>query len=293
MRIGSLLFLLLLPCSVLDTNAVFSPVKPEIHGYKTVGDRTLSAHIFGPEDPRRGTRLPVIVLIHGGGWNTGSPEWVYDVGRRYAKYGAVAVAVEYRLSDSAKITPLDSLQDVRDLVLWLRANDRELGIDSSQMAVYGVSAGGQLAADLVTLPDPQHPNVNFTPKAMVMISPALSLTTDTYFQGLLLGRATAEALSPDEHIYRRLPPTIIFNGASDSLVPISGSRRFCQRARQFGGECMLIEYPGVGHLFTRNLSNQFDSFDPDPRDVTDAIAKGDEFLAAQGFLPRFKVAKNK
>jgi acetyl esterase len=125
MRLSSLLFLILLTCSFLDAEAQSSPIEPEIRVYKTIGDRTLSAHIFCPEDARRGTRLPVIVLIHGGGWNTGSPEWVHEVGRRYAKYGAVAVAIEYRLSDSTKITPLDSLQDARDLVLWLRANDRE------------------------------------------------------------------------------------------------------------------------------------------------------------------------
>jgi acetyl esterase len=293
MRLSSLLFLLLLPCSFLSAEAQSSPIEPEIHVYKTIGDTILSAHIFYPGDAVRGTRMPVIVLIHGGGWNSGSPEWVYEEGRRYAKYGAAAVAIEYRLSDSAKITPLDSLQDARDLVLWLRANDRELGINSSRMALYGVSAGGQLAAALATLPDPQHPNVNFAPKAMVMVSPALSLTTDTYFQGLLLGKATAEALSPDEHIHRRLPPTIIFHGVLDSLVPISGARRFCQRARQFGSECKLIEYPGVGHLFTRKLDNQMDSFDPDPKDVADAIEKGDAFLAAQGFLPRFGAVTNK
>jgi len=292
MRLGSLLFLLLLPCSLLDAAAQSSPIEPEIHVYKTIGDETLSAHIFRPEDAVPGRRLPVIVLIHGGGWNTGSPEWVYEAGRRYAKYGAVAVALEYRLSDSAKITPLDSLEDARDLVLWLRANHRELGIDSARMAVYGVSAGGQLAAALATVPDTRRPNVSFAPKAMVMVSPALSVTNDTYFQGLLLGKATAEALSPDEHILRRLPPAIVFHGALDSLVPISGSRRFCQRARQVGSQCTLIEYPGVGHLFTRKLDNQIDSFDPDPKDVADANEKGDAFLAAHGFLPKFRATTN-
>jgi len=291
MRFRGLLFLLLVPCSILVSETQSSPIEPEIHVYKTIGDTNLSAHIFYPAV--RGTKMPVIVLIHGGGWNTGSPEWVYETGRRYAKYGAVAVALEYRLSDSVKITPLDSLQDARDLLLWLRANESQLGINSSRMAVYGVSAGGQLAAALATLPDPQHPKDDFAPKAMVMVSPALSLTNDHYFQGLLLGNATAEALSPDEHIDRRLPPAIIFHGASDTLVPISGARRFCQRARQFGSECTLIEYPGVGHVFTRKLDNQIDSFDPDPKDAADAIEKGDAFLAALGFLPTFRAATGK
>lgn len=273
MRFSGLVILLFLPCSFSGVEAHSSPIAPEIHIYKRVGDTNLAAHIFYPAAADRGTRLPVIVLFHGGGWSTGSPEWVYPESRRYAKYGAIAVAIEYRLADSAKITPLNALQDARDSILWLRANGRKLGIDSSRMAFYGVSAGGQLAAALATFPDPQHPDVNFAPRVLVMVSPALALASDSYFRSLLLGTATAEALSPAENIHRRIPPTIIFHGVMDTLVPISGARQFCQRARQFQSECTLIEYPGVDHLFTRKLDDQIDSFDPDPQDVSDEIAK--------------------
>jgi len=47
----------------------------------------------------------------------------------------------------------------------------------------------------------------------------------------------------------------------------------------------LHAYLGVGHLFTRKLDNQEDSFDPDPKVVADARTKGDQFLFKLGFLP--------
>ncbi len=108
-----------------------------------------------------------------------------------------------------------------------------------------------------------------------------------------MGKATTAALSPDEHINRRLPPTIIFQGVLDTTVPICGARRFCQRARDYGSNCQIIEYPLLGHLLTRKLDEQTYPFDPDPKAVADSIAKGDAFLAGQGFLPGFHPKEHK
>src|SRR5580704_10996431 len=217
------------------------PASPDVRVYKTVGALSLSAHIFYPSPRPSRTRAPAIVLFHGGGWVAGSPEWVYEAAQRYAGYGAVAIAVAYRLSDQKTVTPLDSLADARDLLRWVQRNARELGIDPHRIAAYGVSAGGQLAAALVTLEDPPEPGTILVPSALVMISPAVSVAHDGWFQRLLLDKIPAADLSPDEHITKRLPPAIIFHGMSDTLVPISGVRRFCERARQHGSECEIVE----------------------------------------------------
>jgi len=279
-------------CSPINAQTPGAQLQPDLRIFKTVGTTKLTAHIFRPEGGARDTPAPVIVLFHGGGWNVGSPEWVYGDARRYASYGAVAVATEYRLSDRTKITPLDAIADARDLILWLRANSKELGIDPSLLAAYGFSAGGHLAAALATIPDPERPKVDFSPQALVMLSPAVSLTGDSYFEGLLLGKTTTAALSPDEQIHGRIPPTIIFQGVLDTTVPICGVRRFCGRAREYGSDCQIVEYPLVGHLLTRKLDEQTYSFDPDPKAVADSIAKGDAFLAAHGFLPGFRPKKH-
>ncbi len=261
---------------------------PEIRVYKTVGATKLTAHVFHPSQPSGGAHAPAILLFHGGGWAAGTPEWVYEAAQRYAKFGAVAIAVEYRLCDQKTVTPIDSLADARDALRWTHANAAELGVDPDRIAAYGVSAGGQLAAALATIVDPQNQDTP-VPTVLVMISPAVSLAQDGWFQRILLGKAPAADLSPDEHITKRLPPTLIFHGVSDTLVPISGVRRFCERAKQRGGDCEIVEYPNVGHLFTRKLDSQEDNFDPDPNDVADARAKGDAFLAKHGFLPQFIV----
>jgi acetyl esterase len=265
------------PLFLLAATAVLAQAQvsgPDIKIYKKVGTTNLNAHIFRPQGSDR-TARPAIVLFHGGGWVAGSPEWVYDAAKRYAGYGAVAVAAEYRLSDQKTITPLDAMADAHDIIRWMRRNAADLGIQPDRIAVYGVSAGGQLAASLSTLD---------APNAMVLISPAVSVAHDGWFQKILLGRASAIDLSPDEHVNKDLPPTAIFVGDADTLTPAKWTKHFCDLMNERGGHCEIQIYPGVGHLFTRKLDNQEDDFDPDPKVVLDARQKADQFLAERGFL---------
>jgi len=257
---------------------------PEVKIYKTVGTIKLTAHLFQPVGNNAGARRPAIVLFHGGGWVSGSPDWVYDAAKRCASYGAVSVAAEYRLSDQKTITPLDAMADARDIVRWMRRNAAGIGIDPSRIAVYGVSAGGQLAASLATFDDHSSNQPSPIPNAMVLISPAVSVGQDGWFQKILCGRALGSDVSPEQHIDKVLPPTAIFIGGADTLTPLAGVRRYCDRIKEHGGQCELHVYDGVGHLFTRKLDNQEDDFDPDPKVALDARIKGDQFLAKRGFL---------
>ena len=283
---------LLLLALLLAATAGLVPAQisgPDIRVYKTVGAINLTAHLFRPVGNNPPTPRPAIVLFHGGGWSAGSPEWVYDAAKRYAGYGAVAVAAEYRLSDQKSITPLDAMADARDIVRWMRRNAAGLGIQPDRIAVYGVSAGGHLAASLATFDDRATDQPSPVPNAMVLISPAVSLAHDGWFQKILAGRASAADVSPDDHVDddhldNVLPPTAIFVGGADTLTPAVGAKRYCDRVNERGGHCEIHVYPGVGHLFTRKLDNQEDDFDPDPKVVLDARQKGDQFLAERGFL---------
>jgi acetyl esterase len=267
-----------------SVSALASAQAPDIQVYKTVGAAQLTAHVFRPSGTAQANR-PAIALFHGGGWVAGSPDWVYDAAKRYASRGAVAIAVEYRLSDQKNITPLDAMADARDVIRWMRRNAAELGIAPNRIAVYGVSAGGHLAASLATFDDHASNQPSCVPNAMVMISPAVAVAEDGWFRRILLGRAPANDASPDQHLGKFLPPTAIFIGGADTLTPVRGAKRYCDRINELGGQCEIHVYDGVGHLFTRKLDNQEDDFDPDPKVVLDAQRKGDEFLAKRGFLP--------
>jgi acetyl esterase len=259
---------------------------PQIRTYKTIGTTELKAHVFLPADFARTKPHATIILLHGGGWNAGSPEWVYDDAKHFAGMGMVAIAGEYRLSDQKTITPLEAMSDVRDLIRWVRNNSADLHVNPHSVVVYGVSAGGHLAASAAVFPRSEESRISSVPDALMLLSPAVSLMGDYWPQILLAGRANEKDISPADNITHALPPIVIFEGASDTETPVRGVQRFCDEANRSGGACEIHLYPNVGHILTRNLdphAQEMGPFDPDPADMTDVHAKEDAFLRKLGY----------
>lgn len=252
---------------------------PFVHTYRVVDGDSLHAYAFYPSDTGRGRPTQAILLFHGGGWSTGSPEWTFAAAERFAGYGLVAIAVEYRLSEG-DVTPIEALDDACHAFAWARGQARELGI-ADRIAGYGVSAGGHLAAATATV---GCGDVAAHADALLLWSPALDVKADGWFTKLLQGRGKAVDYSPADHVRKSTPPTCIVHGALDSLTPLAGVRRFHDRLLELGGACELNVYPGLGHLLTRNLSNQEGDYDPDPEKRADGIEKQRQFLVRLGFV---------
>ena len=252
---------------------------PVPHRYREVDGAGLMAYVFTPATPARTERRPAIILLHGGGWIAGAPDWTFENARRYAGKGFVAISVQYRLSNE-RITPVDALADVCAAFHWARAEAAKLGIDPSRIAASGVSAGGHLAAAAATIGCGNNEGKYGVggPDALVLWSPALDVSGDGHFRRILRERGTVEAYSPVEHVRPSMPPVHIVHGERDTLTPLSGSTRFCEQVQAKGGTCELVVYPGVGHLLTRNLANQEDDYDPDPVAREDGRARQLSFL---------------
>lgn len=102
--------------------------------------RDLHLDIYRPDN---GERLPAVVMIHGGGWNSGDRTLQRPLARALAARGFVTVPVEYRLIPEALFPA--GLTDVKRAIEWVRLNADSLGVDPDKIAVSGCSAGGQLA----------------------------------------------------------------------------------------------------------------------------------------------------
>ena len=89
--------------------------------------------------------LPGMLWIHGGGYVWGSVDGDDRTVRCLVEAVAcVVVSVEYRLAPEHPFpAPLD---DCYAVLKWLVANAEELGVDSSRIAIGGISAGAGLAA---------------------------------------------------------------------------------------------------------------------------------------------------
>jgi triacylglycerol lipase len=94
--------------------------------------------------------LPGVVTIHGGGYVMGSYDMDDPVLDRWCPaLGVIGISVDYRLAPETSYPgPLD---DCYAALAWTHAHADELGVDPGRIGVYGVSAGGGLAAALTLL----------------------------------------------------------------------------------------------------------------------------------------------
>ncbi len=113
--------------------------------YASDGRRDLHLDLFIPEK-KNAKGYPGVLLIHGGGWRSGYRQMEWPMAQHLAARGYVTATVEYRLSTEA-LYPT-GMYDLKAAIRWMRGNAAKYNIDSKRIAVYGCSAGGELAAFL-------------------------------------------------------------------------------------------------------------------------------------------------
>lgn len=93
--------------------------------------------------------FPVVLWVHGGGWQGGSRDLGPNAFQRRLHERGIAVATaSYRLTGEA-IWPAQ-IHDLKAAVRWLRANASRYALDTSRIGAWGSSAGGHLVAMLGT-----------------------------------------------------------------------------------------------------------------------------------------------
>lgn len=119
--------------------------------YVRRGAHALQMDLYLPAGPagaplptRLPAKLPAIVLVHGGGWQSGVRANFAPMAIRMAERGFAAATVSYRLAPEARYPA--AIHDVKAALRWVRAHAGEYGIDPERIAVGGGSAGGQIAS---------------------------------------------------------------------------------------------------------------------------------------------------
>ena len=99
--------------------------------------------VIVPAGPSERPR-PVVLFIHGGGWNSGAPGDYRFVGRTLAREGYVVVLSGYRLGSEGRYPAM--LEDSAQAVAWVRDHAAKYGGDPEQVFLMGHSAGAYNAA---------------------------------------------------------------------------------------------------------------------------------------------------
>ncbi len=230
--------------------------------YKNVNGKSLQIDIYKPKNLTE--PVPLLVFVHGGGWKRGKRSDYLFYLVDFAKKGYITATVSYRLIGDG-IYPA-GVEDVSDAMHWIFCNAKKYGYDPDRVAMIGGSAGGHLSMltayttnephillDSACINEPAHKI-----KAVVDIYAPVDMTTPyAQTQGLVngfIGHPYSERpelyweASPAKYLHANLPPTLIFQGTSDNLLPQSQSDTLKLRLDRLGVPCEHYELPLWPHV---------------------------------------------
>ena len=237
----------------------------------------LAMNIFEPPNHHASDKTPAVVFFFGGGWNDGSPKSFFPHCAYFASRGMVAIAPDYRVKSRQKTTPFESVTDAKSALRFVRANAAAWGVDPQRIAAAGSSAGGHVAACTAILPGfdekTEDTKVSSVPNALVLYNPVID-TSPTGYGNARLGDRWEE-ISPLQHVRPGQPPTLVFHGTADKIVPYANAVAFEKAMQGAGNRCELVTIQGEGHGFV---------YRPEKKSANRAVRETDVFLASLGYL---------
>ena len=225
-------------------------------------------HVFRPAHPNG----QALLVIPGGAYrfvsvaNEGA-----EVAARMTPHGVTIFVLTYRLPGEGWQHRADvPLQDAQRAVRVIRAHARRFAIDADKVSVLGFSAGGHLAATLVT----QHAEETYSdvdeadhlsarPFAAGLIYPVVTMVspwTHEVSRTTLLGEAPSEGeinrRSAELHVNADTPPVFAVHAVDDPAVPVENTLNFVNAMRiakrpveahllQEGGHAFGVGYPNT------------------------------------------------
>jgi acetyl esterase/lipase len=233
--------------------------------------------LYLPSSPATAGGYPLILALPGGGWRWVLRSSLGDAVSQFARYGYAVAVADYAWASSTPgthIWPTDFL-DVRQAVRWLKAHADRFGIDPNRVAVWGESAGGNLAALVGTFPDgpvTSAGGVSSDSRADADVSARVQAVVDFYGPADLaslyqeaprtrpylltfLGGSPAQVpqryadASPVDHVSASSPPFLIEQGTADTANVPDQSVKLAQTLQAAGVPYHLQVFPGLPHGF--------------------------------------------
>lgn len=240
--------------------------------YKRVDGEALLLDVGLPApsvDSNAGGLLPVVVVVHGGGWGSGDRKTaIRPVLAALVQGGYAYVSVDYRLSPANRWPACRD--DVDDALQWTKASISRHGGDPDRIAILGYSAGGQLAF-WAAINDRGPQKI----KGLIGLAPATDFLED-------LGRRSGPSValrdlmdaseeepfaqtlmrlyqaSPINHLHEDLPPILLIHGTEDRSVHFQQSLNIQGKIKEKGWEVPCEVYPVEGAPHRQSEWDRFD-----------------------------------
>lgn len=197
-----------------------------------------------------------LILIHGGGWTSGDKtdmnpfkEFIIEQLSEYA-----VVNMNYRLADENNQPYPMQINDISSVVNYLASNQNNYTI-SNDIGFVGVSAGAHLSLLWSYAFDSDNQTemvcsvvgpTNFTdPAYLNNTDPILQEIIDTF--GIEASIPFLEEVSPYHRATSSSPPTILFYGGQDPLIPTTQGTAMRDKLEELNITHEFTLYPNEGH----------------------------------------------
>ncbi|WP_417290321.1 alpha/beta hydrolase fold domain-containing protein [Corallibacter sp.] len=219
-------------------------------------------------NPHSSIPTPVVINIHGGGWNHGEKESQTGYGS-FFKNGYAVANVEYRLVDVAPAPA--AIQDVRCALIYLFKHAKELNIDTNRIVIMGGSSGGHLALMAGLLANDKKFDTNCNYDGEIKVAAIIDKYGVTDLVPLSAWKSArrwlgdgfenkkfTESVSPLYYVTKNSPPVIIVHGDEDPIVPYEQSVALFDRLLKSGVKADFLTIKGGQHgKFTKEEKSNF------------------------------------
>jgi acetyl esterase/lipase len=250
--------------------------------YARPGKKELKYDVYSPKGANN---LPIVVIIHGGGWSTNDEDIMRGLARELTKGDKlVACSVDYRWlgaldGDEQPNSMANLIEDVFGAIAHIREHATEYGGDASRIGVTGDSAGGHLAAAASILIEkigsagfgktdgvyqfkpsylpPGKSAEDVREELLTSIkaaAPSYGAFSTESLSGFLRGMppSAAAATAPQSQIpeaSKRSVPQYLTRGTRDFLIRDEGVTSFVNALREKGQTAIYDQVDGAGHAF--------------------------------------------
>jgi acetyl esterase/lipase len=221
----------------------------------------------------------VVINIHGGGFKFGDKGMLSEItGKALLKAGYAVASIDYRVSGEAQFPA--AVQDAKAVVRFLRANAAKYNLNPDKMAVFGQSAGGNIAAmvgvtgDINDYDDASLGNAGVSSKVQAVIdqygptdflqmdaqakAQGCSANDQTHndassFESAYIGAAVqtvpdqVKKSNPITYISKNTPAFLIQKGDQDCTVPVENTKMLADALSAANLDVTYTSLAGAGH----------------------------------------------
>jgi acetyl esterase/lipase len=233
--------------------------------YKVANNYELKLDVYQPH--AASGPVPVVMMIHGGGWISGSKDdYVLNAGP-YLAMGFAVVNVEYRLG-KVSLAPA-AAEDCQCALRWIGVHAKQYNFDLEKIVVTGTSAGGHLSLATGMIPASagfandcanMSPPADAGPKVAAIINifgitdvadllqgPNLRTYAVSWLGSQSAREDLAKRLSPLTYVRSGGPAVLTIHGDADPTVPYSHAVRLHEALSNAGVRNQLLTIRGGGH----------------------------------------------